>query len=242
MKTNSQPFRAAVLGLCLAAAVSASANQVQVGYPGSSYGPYQSGSGGEFTINVINPNGWLDLSGYAPTVTSGIGVAGTFQTFCLEGNENIGGYANTYNAVVNQNAVWGNVGPVGDPLSVGTGWLYSQFAQGTLSGYAFGGTVAQRKASALNLQNTFWWLEGESGIVYNAGNPFMLAVVTQFGTQAAAKVDGAWNYGVYALNLTTANGGRVQDQLYYRVPDGGTTVMLLGLALGGVSILARRKH
>jgi len=219
------------------------ANQIQVGYSGSSFGPYQTGQGGEFTFNDINPDGWLDLSGYVPGKTSGFGGGSTFQTFCIERGESISGYAATYNAAVNTAAVYGGVGPSGDPISVGTGWLYCQFATGTLA-YNYSGTAAQRKADANLLQRAIWWLEGESGIGYDGSNPYMAAVVAHFGSAANAKADGGWLYGVYALNLWKGSDplqNRAQDSLYYRpVPDGGLTVMLLGLGLGSVAFVSRR--
>jgi len=218
------------------------ADQVRVGYLGSPYGAYQTGVGGEFTLTPINPTGWLSLSGYGPA-SKNIGVSGSFQTFCTEGGEYIYPYSSIYNAVVQRNAVSGGVGPGGDAISVGTGWLYGQFASGNwLSdlSYAYG---AGRGTDADLLQKAIWWLEGEEGITYNASNRFMLAVVNRFGSQDAAKADGGWRFGVYALHLTTANGGAIQDQLYYDgtpVPDGGTTVLLFGLALMALGLTSRR--
>ncbi|MDP2324920.1 MAG: VPDSG-CTERM sorting domain-containing protein [Gammaproteobacteria bacterium] len=222
-----------------AAAGTAVAGQIQVGYSGSSYGPYQTGQGGEFTYNPLT--GWLDVSGYGPN-TKNIGVAGTFQTFCLEGNETLNGYNATYTAAMNKNAMDGGVVGLGDPLSVGTGWLYKQFAsqvwEGSLSyNYGAGG----RLTSANALQQAIWWLEGEKSVAYDLGNIYMAAAVGKFITQAGAKVDGAWNYGVYALNMTTANGGLAQDGLYYvRTPDGGFTLLMLGTGLFGLALARRR--
>ena len=79
------------------------APQIQVGFWGAPFGPYQTGSGGEFTLNDINgapANSWLDLSGYVAAKTSNFGPAGitSFQTFCIERTEFISGYSTTYNA------------------------------------------------------------------------------------------------------------------------------------------------
>ena len=243
---------ALVLLLVAALAPSAMAGpvgQVQVGYAGSPYGPYQTGQGGEFTLNALSPSG-LDMSGYAADVTGGIaGLAGAFQTFCIEGNEYIAGYDTIYNASLDTYAeAGGQTGATAgrDPVSVGTGWLYSQFAQGTLDtlGYSYaGGTpeqIAARRVSAGLLQNALWWLEGEMGLGYDFNNIYMKAVVDFFGSQAAAKADGAATYGVYALNIWTADGVRAQTQLFYSVPDGGTTLMLLGGALVGLGALRRK--
>jgi hypothetical protein len=233
---------ALVLLLVAALAPSAMAGpvgQVQVGYSGSPYGPYQTGQGGEFTLNALSPSG-LDTSGYAAGVTGGIGgLAGTFQTFCIEGNEYIAGYDTIYNASLDTYAeAGGQTGATAgkDPVSVGTGWLYSQFAQGTLAGY---GAVG-RLASAGALQNALWWLEGEELIVNDGTNLYINAVVTQFGGEAGAKANGAEQYGVYALNIWTDSGNKGQTQLFYAVPDGGATLMLLGGALMGLGALRRK--
>jgi hypothetical protein len=203
-----------------------------------SYGTYQTGLGGEFTLNPITG---FDTGGYANGVTKNIpGFANSFQTFCVENSvppEYI--YVNAdYNAVLSQNAVMGGVkAEGGDPISVGTGWLYSQFAQGNLVGYNYG---ANRTTSASALQQAFWWLENENGVSYDSGNIFMAAAVSQFGSQLAAQADGGWNYGVLAINMTDMTTGELrQDQLFY-VPDGGATLMLLGGALVGLGALRRK--
>ena len=224
--------------LMVALASPAMAGQIQVGYPGSSYGPYQTDRGGEFTLNVLS--GWLSTSSYVMS-TSGFGAATTFQTFCLEIGEFLYPYGPTYNAVVNPNAVYGGVGPGGDPISKGTGWLYSQFALGTLAYYNYGDTsngyFSDRHAAAAALQNTIWWLEGEAGDPGGTNRFRNLVLGLPFNPFA----DGGVDYGVYALNLTDNSGRRYQDQLFYRgVPDGGMTLMLLGGALIGLGALHRK--
>jgi hypothetical protein len=229
-----------MLGLITMLASFAMAGQVQVGYLGSGYGAYQSGFGGEFTLTPINPAGWLDLSSYDARAKD-VGVSGSFQTFCIDGVDNI--YPNgIYNASVSQNAVRSNTGPGGDPISVGTGWLYSQFASGNWEGslsYNYSGSVSERRSDADLLQQALWWLEGQEGIGYTDQNKYMLAVATKFGEQGA-QADGGWNYGVYALNLKTASGGYAQSQLYFHVPDGGSTVILLGFAVAGMALISLR--
>jgi len=243
-------MRKIFLGLLLVALAAATAvadeisGQIRMAYEGSSYGPYQAGIGGEFTYSPIN--GWLDLSDYASS-TSGIGVEGTFQSFCIEYNEHIYAYPNLYEATISKNAYMGGggSGTDGDPISVGTGWLYSQFAAGTLQGYAYvdnpATAINERKVSADYLQKAIWWLEDEYGD-YSDSNPFMAAVVNFFGnSEDAAKADGGWNYGVYALNFEASSGDLRQDTLYYRaVPDGGATVILLGFAVAGMALVSRR--
>jgi hypothetical protein len=242
------------LGVCAALAIASPAlasqipeGQIRVGYSHSEFGPYQSGQGGEFTLTAVG--GWLDLAAYDPGVTTGISAAGitSFQSFCIEKSEVIDGGA-TYKAAVTGNAMNGGVGPGGDPVSVGTGWLYSQFAQGTLDDYVYSGSSWARRASAAELQEAIWWLEGDGS--YNWHNDFMVAVVAEFGSNA--KADGGAQYGVYALNLWSGSDStrhRAQDQLYFKgiptasqeaVPDGGQTAVMLGGALMGLAWWARR--
>jgi hypothetical protein len=243
------------LGVCAALAMASPAlasqipeGQIRVGYSHSEFGPYQSGQGGEFTLTVVGD--WLDLAAY-DSRTSGIGPAGitSFQSFCIEKSEVIDGGA-TYNAAVTGNAMNGGVGPGGDPVSAGTGWLYSQFAQGTLDDYAYLGSSWARRASAAEFQEAIWWLEGDGS--YDRHNVFIVAVMDEFHSKSAAKADGGAQYGVYALNLWSGNDStrhRAQDQLYFRglpiasqepVPDGGQTGVMLGGALVAIAALACR--
>jgi VPDSG-CTERM motif len=222
--------------LVVGMASSAMAGQVRVG---STYGLYQTGSGGEFTL--------IDVSGFSPLAYgSTTSSSASFQTFCIEATG--GEYINTntlYDAVLNPNAIYGGtVPPTSDPVSAGTGWLYSQFAQGTLANYNFTGSVADRDASAAALQNTIWWLEDEAGDP-GATNVFRNAVLAHFSDNAAlAKAGTSTTYGVYAINLWVPGhineyDFRAQDQLFY-APDGGATLMLLGGALMGLGALRRK--
>ena len=179
-------------------------------------GAYSSGIGGEF--NIVSA------------------TLGNFPTFCIEFNEHFTP-GNTYDYAVSSNAIWGGVGPAGDPLSVGTAWLYSQFRAGTLLGYDYSGNPG-RIASAGALQNTIWWLEGEAGDP-GAGNTFRNAVIAQFGGAANAKADAApYAYGVYVLNLYAQGypgieAYRKQDML--AVPEPGILI-LLGLAMSAIGV------
>jgi hypothetical protein len=229
------------LAVLLAAALAspAMAGQVRVGYEGSNYGPYQTGVGGEFTLTPLTA--WLDTSLYGAGARN-FGVTGSFQTFCIEGTEYIYPYPATYNGELTTYAIKGGAGAVSgkDPVSVGTGWLYSQFASTNwVSGLSYG-YGSNRATSADALQRTFWWLEGgEEGVVFDSNNIYMAAVVKKFVTPEAAMADGAANYGVYALNIWTDSGGDAQTQLFY-VPDGGVSLMLLGGALVGLGTLRRK--
>jgi hypothetical protein len=183
-------------------------------------------NGGPFTLTV-DTGGAIDMA------------AGTsFQTFCIEKNEYIQmGWS--YAATLSHDAVIGGVaGGQPDPISVGTGWLFSQFA--TTAGFA------NNPANATALQEAIWWLEQEI-TSYTTGNAYMAQVAVKFGSDVNGQADGGWDYGVQAVNLTrdpcTSNGdGRNCQSLlaYAPVPDGGTTLMLLGGALVGLGALRRK--
>jgi hypothetical protein len=231
----------------LALASPAVANQIQVGYSGSSYGPYQTGIGGEFTLNDIDgtpANNWLDISDYSPLAKNqGNGTISSFQTFCIEKNEYIYPYNAIYDVTISGGSVHGGVGGPGDPdpVSKGTAFLYSQFARGLWSDYNYG---SGRSGSAAALQEAIWWLEEEISS-YGSSNHFIDLVTTQFGSPLAGREDAfAGEFGVYALNLTGVSNAPAtvgQDQLYYNaVPDGGSTVSLLVMALCAAGVVANR--
>jgi hypothetical protein len=219
------------------------------------YGPYAYGAGGEFTA-VASPS--LYNADYAPsalvTVTDPYNnqqVQG-FETFCVQSEVDF----TPYN--------WGNPMPynigtslssIGTPdnfaLSLGTAWLYSQFATGQLQGYDYT-DAGTRTADAGLLQSAIWALQG--GQSYGgfpsgtAGNPYYDEAVTALGlgaiNEAATSSD---NFGVEILNLTSG-GNPAQNQLVYtvdppdpprphipEVPDSGATLALLAVSLAGLA-------
>jgi hypothetical protein len=205
---------------------------LQIGYPGSSYGPYQAGAGGEFTVN---PSGWDPLKYYADGFNlKNVGVDGTFQTFCVESGETINGYSATYSVVLSNKAIAGSVGPGGDPISKGTAWLYKQFQDGVLKAYAYNGTAAERKADAALVQNAIWWFEGEGG----SKNAYADLAITHFGSEAAAKADNNGGIAVRVMNLyNLGHAGeyshRRQDLLVCVPVPAAVLLGLLGLSVAG---------
>lgn len=168
------------------------------------YGPYQTGIGGEFSFKPADGLGWvLNLyNGFAKNQDTN---QNSFQTFCLENStppEYV--YPNTtYSVVINTNAIKGGVGPQGDPISIGTAYLYYNFVKGTLTDpsatydYSNPGRSGVTGSSADLLQRAIWYLEGEAN-GYGPGNPFYDLVAGKFALPGA---DSNGAYGVKALNL-----------------------------------------
>jgi hypothetical protein len=215
---------ALLLMAVLAVPALASPTEFQMGVSfAKPFGEYKSSLGGEYTLTPLTE--FLPLTGYVSGKTSDILIKGSFQTFCIEADEPISGYPATY---------YGNLI---DETSRGTGWLYSQFAMGSLAGYAWSG--AARLDSAYALQQTIWWLEGFAVNPATPSNVFSLAVLAKFGNLATAQAGMGSEFGVYGLDLYTREQGDVQDMLFF-VPDGGTTLMLLGGALMGLGAIRRK--
>jgi hypothetical protein len=194
---------------------------------------YNAGDG-EFNISPINGLG----SGYgaADLYNNNFGAQG-FGTFCINRGVSI-----TVPGQFNATVIGSGIDPVsGNQISVGTAWLFQQFATGTLGGYNYTPGVG-RINSAYLLQNAIWVLEGQIGNNFN--DIFLNMVVTQFGSLAAAEVDNNQQYGVGVLGLTTvtptgAPGAPAQPMLTL-LPDGGSVLMLMGMGLSGLAVFARK--
>lgn len=237
MNNMNKTWAALVLAATLAVASPAMAGDIKL-----VTSPYASGNGGEFTWQILNGS-LLDVSDYHAS-TKGVGGLETFQSFCIEKNETIN-YGVTYDVALSPNA-----GPDTDPISRGTAALYGAFASGLLFDYGYDDTSATaRKASAGKLQNAIWSLEGEQDIDFT--NQFILLLL-DYNNIGYWLVNAEATWGVQAVNLTRTTNGVTkyhQDQLIYNsatrrfnepVPDGGTTVVLMGFALLGIAVLSRR--
>jgi hypothetical protein len=243
--------KALAIAVLLGGSSSAFANQVTLNTNGYSDGY----GGGEFTAVGTG----LSTAGYASSTLLG----GGFETFCLAYNEEFVG-GGTYNYTLG-NSVLSNTGGPAIPVSLGTAYLYSQFASGTLAGYDYassgtgGSTFASRNAAATALQVALWWAEQEgSGEAnsqgapgagggtdgYDSTNIFEKMIVTDFTlTGALGAANGADGVSLMLLSNSNPNDGSVpnsQPQLYYNVADSGTTALLLGVGLLGLAAFRRK--
>jgi len=181
---------------------------------------YSYGVGGEFSAR---PNAALlaanpVLAGYVAATADPAAVDPYFQTFCIELAEEFTP-GSSYNVTINDKALYnGGQFPAGDPISLGTAWLYSRFAGGTLDGYDY--TYGSgRMISAGDLQQAIWYCQGEVDSLVNGsanGTAFYAAAVSALGATIDDPANGA--YAVVALNLWVpnpdgSNGAAAQDQL-----------------------------
>jgi hypothetical protein len=228
----------------------------------------ESTSGGEFTIIPTNTallNGYVLGAGSNTSTGTKVtdpdaGLSGEvgFQTFCLEVNVTIPTLPEgPLPYTISSSVLNGDT----KALTVGVAYLYSQFAQGILSGYDYVdidqsftslGETSPRGTDAAYLQSAIWYLQGDISLTNADGtsNPYLGDLITAglLGTSGttgtALSTASADQYGVEVLNLgNSADNYDYQAMLVYQktsVPDGGTTVALLGIALGGIEYLRRK--
>lgn len=197
-------------------------------------------------VNVTRIDGYYTSNGGEFTVAA-VDQSFSFQTFCLEKNEQVGSNPHYYEINPYDAAKAGGVSgwttlpdnTQGDPISLGTAYLYSQFRKGTLDGYDYT-PGSGREASAGLLQIAIWWLEDEQSLNNPLNNPFLDLLATK-GPIADWKVDADGAYGVKVLNMYNVARDQTlvfkQDFLY--VPDGGLTLAFLGMGLAGLAGMRR---
>jgi hypothetical protein len=204
----------------------------------------QSGRGGEYNIQPTSGPA-LDFVSGTPGLSA---YPGSFQSFSLEENEDVGISSGpyVYDYDINTGAVDGGVGGQlpntdFDPLSPITAWLYTSFINGSLGDvgtfgtYAYDYTVGSgREASAGALQRAIWYSENE--------------ISTQLTGAAAAYYDAAeaagWetirNVRVLNLYYGTGQDSFRQDQLVLINSVPVPSAILLGLPLLGMIGAYRR--
>lgn len=215
----------------LAGGASALADGVVVFNPG----PWQIGSGGEFQVSQVSGD-----VGFLAGAASNFQPNNSFQTFCIEIQEQIH-YGVQYNAKMMTAAVGGSYGAVNgsDPLDPRTAYLYQNFRMGTLAGYRYNGTAAERKADADALQRAIWYIE-EPGASEGQNNAFVaLANASGWNDIGLVRV-----LHLNARNQDGSDGPNAQDQLTMLIVPtptaaGAGMVGLAGL-MGGAHLRRRR--
>jgi len=217
---------------------------------------YYAGGGGEFTIWGSGLE--LSNSAYADS-TSGLawdskGGSESFQSFCMEVAEHI--YEPMEIWVSTENAAgtgpgshaWKGGTGLGDDLGAETAYLYTQFATGSLSGYAYTGTVGglDRSQTSGALQRLIWNIEGEGGSLTAGDEHYGITLTT-----AQANLISSWQtaYGdsewtgigdVRVLQMYEYLGndcyGLKQDQLYLTPAPAAVLLGMLGLGIAGIKL------
>jgi hypothetical protein len=169
---------------------------------------------------------WGNSDGTISAVTSD---NGSFLTFCLEKETEIhAGFSYPY--TIGTAAVYGgpnsNGAEIGfDTISQGTAGLYLAFLNGTLT-------------DGHLLQSAIWALEDEISLADLGANAYYEWAIQNSGGKAnytgtEVKVINPWEWVGESKN-------DVQSVLF-RVPDGSTTALLLGLGLVSLGMARRRK-
>ncbi len=169
---------------------------------------------------------------FATPVDGPIGIYAegeTFQTFCLEREENI--RSRVYFAELGDRSIDGGVLPpgVGDPLDERTAFLYNEFLTGSLqANTSFDGGYP----SVETLQNVIWHIEGEGSVIgMNSG---LTAELLAYANENANGF-----YGIKVMVLTEADGTKIQD-LLVKIPAPGSLI-LASLGMSVVSWLRKKK-
>ena len=200
--------------------------------------PYRTGSGGEFaaapganwTYDVLS---LYDVKTKNQVNTGSPGIGDHFMTFCVETDENLISEGYEYDVTINDEAWKGGANTdSGDPLSLGTAYLYALFAKGNLAGYNYT-AGSGRQTSADLLQKAIWALEDE--ITAPTGNVFYDKAFNDLALEGKdAKGDNNGFYDVKVMNLTGSPDS--QDQLVLVPVPGAVLLGILGLGAAGLKL------
>jgi hypothetical protein len=190
------------------------------------YDSYGNGNGGEFRA-VSSGLSFMPID----LVT---GVAGQFETFCVEKNEYFA-FGSTYYVAVSTAAISGGVGGGNpDPLDPKTAYLYQQFATASLADFTYDvsdGGVA-RAASADALQHVIWYIENEEDKSWTDGDHSLMDKYYQDTLAHAGSTIG----DVRVLNMwgdSSLTTSPAQDQLVLTPEPATTLLAVIGMGLLG---------
>ncbi len=220
--------------LVVAGALSLRADQITTA---ANFGPFHAAAG-ELTV-LPNRNVAALLGNYSPFTMNYV-QAGTFQTFCVERDENISP-STTYDVTLNNITMF-----TGVPLPAGVAYLYQQFAIGNLP-YNYVDTPAGARtingfANAYTLQNALWFFMGQYSGQEN--NPYVVQANNALGGVAATFAPDNGAHRVSILNLWAPGQSHdrlhsYQDVLIYNPVPEPSSVALLSVA--ALVALRRRK-
>jgi hypothetical protein len=182
-----------------------------------------------------SPGGAFILTAYDSTGTT---VKGSFESFCVEKNEYMS-YGTFYkiqgvSTSAKNGGVSGQTSPNNDPLGFNTAWLYTQYIENPSAlGAVAGWNAADAVQRGTAMQQAVWFMEGE---ISSGLNPLAFSLVT-------ASNNAGWNNvgRVKILNVTTMAGGLAQDQLYITPVPEPEIYAMMGLGLGLMGFMARRR-
>jgi hypothetical protein len=219
----------ALLALVTAIPMKAGADPIAVGdvvrfsdLPGNT-------GGGEFKLTDVNNSAeWIITFCLQKTeymnFTNNF-VVGSINTFTLTDPDDKGGVGGR------------------DPISSQTAWLYTQFANQTLSNYDYNnaGTsvFASRQASADALQHAFWGLENEEALDLN--NYFVQLALNNTPENFGIGNVAVLNVYLYDPSRQGGIGAEAQDQLTISSVPEPATLALMGVGMLGMTITRRRK-
>ena len=224
---------------------------------GSNGWSFNSGASTERYFSSTNANYTPDLSAYHANAR-GTG-SNRFLTFCVEPNS--GSVASTGTAKLNFSG--GNSTRVSydnKAVSVGTAFLYKQFATGAFSSNLYNYTNAsQRSSDYSTLLSTLRALMSPQGSLNWSSNKYLAYLLTINSSQSywtgvynpGQYYDEIGNYAIFVMNVRNANGtGEYQDFLYISKADYGkggevpepATILLWTLGMGAFGIGHYRKR
>ena len=194
--------------------------------------------------NDVAADAYTATYGYSSDAVGTYGTAGRefFYSFCVEKSKSIG--KGNYLGTLNETGAYTTTQDTVDYISVGTAWLYYQYATGQLSGYDYTNAYGQLKSDITALQHAIWYLESEIDATKLAagGTEFYDLAVAQYDatsvtdnyTLAQDFYDNDAKYTIYTINIENTDGtGDKQDALFMTksaVPE-PTTFLIWGIGI-----------